>query len=195
MRHDLDDLAEDPLEPLSTPRLRLRAPLAADLPRIAELANDRGVAEMLARVPHPYTLEDAEDFLAIAEGSVVFAVALAASDEFIGVCGLRPTERARTADLGYWLGRPHWGRGYATEAAQAVVDLAFRQGGMDCVLAGCRAINGRSRRVLEKCGFQYRGTSTFVSLAAGRVAGEQFGLDRRTWESLKAWGRLGAEAC
>lgn len=194
MQHELDSLTEEALEPLATPRLRLRALSAADAPHIVALADDRGVAEMLARLPHPYTIEDAQNFLAVARESVVFAVTLAREGTLIGVCGLRPTERRRTADLGYWLGRPYWSMGYATEAAQAVIDLAFRTEGIDCVLAGCRVINGRSRRVLEKCGFQFRGTSTFVSMAAGRVAGEQFGIERRTWASLKAWGRQGVGA-
>ncbi|WP_152046565.1 GNAT family N-acetyltransferase [Aureimonas psammosilenae] len=195
MEHELDSLGEEPLEPLSTRRLRLRRPLETDASRIAELAGDRSVAEMLAHVPHPYRMADAEDFLEVAARSVVFAVTLAENDRFIGICGLRPTERAGAGDLGYWLGRPYWGQGYATEAAQAVVDLAFETAGLTCVLAGCRAINGRSRRVLEKCGFQYRGTSTFVSRAAGRVSSEQFGLERRTWEALRSWGRLDAAAC
>ena len=69
-----------------------------------------------------------------------------------------------------------------------MVDLAFGTLPVDCVSANCRAINGASRPVLEKCGFQHRGMGTFVSVAAGRVASEDFHLDRRAWVSIKAWG-------
>jgi RimJ/RimL family protein N-acetyltransferase len=191
MRHELDRLLDAPLEALATPRLALRPPRPDDAPLIAALADDRGVADMLARLPHPYTPADAEDFLAVAATSVVFAVTLRSEGTLLGVCGLRPTARRDVVDLGYWLGRPHWGLGYATEAAHAVVDLAFGLDGIGCILAGCRAVNGRSRRVLEKCGFQFRGTGTFVSLAAGRVASEHFDLERRTWLALRGWGRGG----
>lgn len=194
MEHELGKLLDAPLAPLRTARLVLRPPGAADAPAIAALANDFGVAEMLAHVPHPYSLADAEDFLLVAGSSVVFAVTRRMDGAVMGICGLRPTSRPAAADLGYWLGRPFWGRGYATEAAHAVVDLAFRLEGIDCVLAGCRAVNGRSRRVLEKCGFQFRGAGTFVSRAAGRVSNENFGLERRTWMALRTWGREGAEA-
>ncbi|KAB0681301.1 GNAT family N-acetyltransferase [Aureimonas leprariae] len=194
MEHELGKLLAGPLEPIRTARLVLRPPRADDAPAIAALANDFGVAEMLAHVPHPYMLADAEDFLGVAGSGVVFAVTRGGDGVFMGVCGLRPTPRPAVADLGYWLGRPFWGRGYATEAAHAVVDLAFRLEGITSVLAGCRAVNGRSRRVLEKCGFQFRGTGTFVSRAAGRVSSENFGLERRTWMALRSWGREGAEA-
>lgn len=185
-----DSLLEQPLEPILTRRLRLRPPVMADAEAMAALANDAAVARMLARLPHPYTLAHARAFLESADRELVFAVT-DPSGGFLGLCGLRPTMRARAADLGYWLGRPYWGQGFATEAAQAVVDLAFTALDVDCVWANCRAINLASRRVLEKCGFQHRGTGTFLSVAAGRVASEDFHLDRGTWGSLKAWGRTG----
>jgi RimJ/RimL family protein N-acetyltransferase len=189
MDTDLDSLLEDPLEPIATRRLLLRRPVAADAPAMARLANDPGVACMLARLPHPYTVDHARHFLAHVDREFVFAVTDAGNGGFLGLCGLRPMARPKTVDLGYWLGRPHWGKGFATEAAQAVIDLAFARAGVDCVHANCRVINGASRRVLEKCGFQPRGTGTFVSVAAGRVASEDFHLDRRAWAALKAWGR------
>lgn len=186
---ELDSLLEDPLEPIHTRRLKLRRPMAADAPVLARLANDAALAAMLARLPHPYTIDHARSFLAQADRELVFAVTARADGAFLGLCGLRPTAKARAVDLGYWLGRPHWGQGFATEAAQALVDLAFTAPGIECVGANCRAINAASRRVLEKCGFQPRGAGTFLSVAAGRVSGESFHLDRGAWAALKAWGR------
>ena len=186
---DLGSLLEEPLQPILTRRLRLRRPAKGDAASMARLADDAGVASMLARLPHPYTIDHAHAFLAACDRELVFAVTRRADDALLGMCGLRPTAVAQTVDLGYWLGRPHWRQGFATEAAQAVVDLAFMTLGSDCVSAKCRAINLASRRVLEKCGFQPRGTGTFVSVAAGRVSGESFHLDRGAWAALKAWGQ------
>lgn len=189
MDPDLALAPGEPLEPVETYRLRLRAPVMDDAEAMARLADDPRIAAMLARLPHPYTIAQARAFIADAGRELVYAVTRRSDGAFLGVCGLRPTARPRTADLGYWLGRPYWDQGFATEAAQAVIDLAFQRPGIDCVSANCRAINLASRRVLEKCGFQHRGTGTFLSLAAGRVASEDFHLDRRAWASLKAWGQ------
>lgn len=189
MEHELDSLLEEPLEPIVTRRLRLRPPVMNDAADIARLANDAGVATMLARLPFPYTVEHARSFLETADRETVFAVTCKEKGTLLGLCGLRPTVKVKAVSLGYWLGRRYWGHGYATEAAQAVVDLAFGTLDIECVWADCRAINLSSRRVLEKCGFQHRGTGTMVSVAAGRVASESFHLDRRAWAALKAWGR------
>ena len=189
MDHDLDCLLEEPLEPIVTRRLHLRRPVMADAPEMARLADDPALARMMARLPHPYTIEHAHAFLENVAGEMVFAVTDRDGGAFLGLCGLRTIARPRAVDLGYWIGQPHWGQGFCTEAVQAVVDLAFTRLDIDLVSANCRVINLASRRVLEKCGFQQRGTGTFVSVSAGRVASEDFHLDRRAWKALKAWGR------
>jgi hypothetical protein len=116
---------------LTTARLRLRAPQREDAPAIAVLANDRRIAENTARIPHPYTLADAEGFLAYLEESeieIAFAITLA-DDTLIGICGLRMRQR-KMPEIGYWLGAPFWGHGYATEAARALIDHAFEEPGI-----------------------------------------------------------------
>ncbi|MGB6118444.1 MAG: GNAT family N-acetyltransferase, partial [Mesorhizobium sp.] len=105
---------------------------------------------------------------------------------FIGCAGLNPVGGA--LDLGYWIGRPQWGKGYATEAAQALVDLAFRASNTDHLTVSCRVTNAASRRVIHKCGFQYAGQGMMNSLAAGQVTVERYRLDRKTWVGLKSWG-------
>lgn len=113
---------------------------------------------------------------------------LAESGAFIGCAGLHG--RPQGLELGYWIGRPYWGRGYATEAAHALVDLAFRASAIERLHVSCRVINSASRRVIHKCGFQYAGQGMLESLAAGRVPVERYVLDRRTWASLRSWGQL-----
>ena len=176
---------------LATARLRLRAPQREDAPAIAALANDRRIAENTARIPHPYTLADAEGFLAYleeeSETEIAFAITLA-DHTLIGICGLRMRQR-KSPEIGYWLGAAFWGHGYATEAARALIDHAFEELGFERLEAGARVSNPASRRVLEKCGFQWSGVALLRLRALGSSAPiDRFRLDRGLWASLKAWG-------
>lgn len=175
---------------LVTERLVLRPPHEDDVQEMAQLANNRHVAEMLSRMPHPYTQDDARAFIesrrAAKNDGCHYAVALAENGAFIGCAGL--DMRAYGLELGYWFGEPFWGQGYATEVAHALVDLAFRATNIDRLNASCRVINNASRRVIHKCGFQYSGQDMVDSLVAGKVPIERYQLDRSTWMSLRSWG-------
>ncbi len=183
-------LSECPVPVLETERLMLRAPRLADAKAIACLANDRRVAENTARIPHPYGLDDAEQFIAGVnrqQGEATFAIVL--SGEVIGMCGVEPREGS--AEIGYWIGVPHWNRGYATEAVRAVIDHAFSELDYEALQSGARVSNPASRRVLEKCGFQWTGVGLYRIRAIRSSAPlDRFRLDRGLWASLKAWGRV-----
>jgi RimJ/RimL family protein N-acetyltransferase len=177
---------------LVTQRLVLRPPHADDVAELAELANNRRIAEMLGRMPHPYGDLEAKAFIAMTMahrgGGCAYAITNADNGAFVGCAGLNATPRG--LELGYWIGEPYWGRGYATEAAHAVVDLAFRATAIDVLHVSCRVINAGSRRVIHKCGFQYAGQGMLNSLVAGQVPVERYLLDRRTWVSLRSWGEI-----
>jgi len=174
---------------LETERLILRAPRRDDVNAIVRLVNDRRVAENTARIPHPYGVDDAERFIASVnrqDGEAVFAIMR--DHDLIGVCGVEPRENA--PKIGYWLGAPFWSRGYATEAVRAAIDYAFGALGHDSLQAGARVGNSASRRVLEKCGFQWTGVGLYRIRAINSSAPlDRFRLDRGLWASLKAWGR------
>lgn len=175
---------------LVTERLVLRPPHDDDVAELAALANDRRIASMLARMPHPYGEAEARAFVRSSrEGrsGCVHALTLADSGAFIGCAGL--DHRQHGLELGYWVGEPYWRRGYATEAAHALVDLAFRATAVDALHVSCRVINTASHRVIHKCGFQYVGQGMMHSLVAGKVPIDRYRLDRRTWASLRSWGR------
>ncbi len=175
---------------LETERLTLRAPRRGDVKAIANIVNDRRVAENTVRIPHPYGVDDAERFVEAAnrrDGEATFVIAL--GDALIGGCGVDPREGG--PELGYWLGTAYWGRGYATEAVRAVVDYAFGELGRDTLAAGARVSNPASRRVLEKCAFQWTGVGLYRIRAIHSSAPiDRFRLDRRLWASLKSWGRV-----
>jgi RimJ/RimL family protein N-acetyltransferase len=173
---------------LKTERLLLRAPSRGDGKAIVRLVNDRRIAENTARIPHPYFLDDAETFIAAANrqaGEATFAILC--DDALIGMCGVEP--RQDGPEIGYWLGVPFWGHGYATEAIRAAIDHAFGALGHDALHAAARVSNPSSRRVLEKCGFQWTGVGLYRIRAINSSAPlDRFRLDRGLWASLKAWG-------
>lgn len=159
---------------IATPRLRLRAPRAADAPRIAALANDADVARMTTRMPHPYGLADAETFLeacGFKDGAQepVFAIEHDQAG-VVGMLGFHQDDAGRM-ELGYWLGRPYWGQGLATEAASAALVWAGQDWKRRYLLAGHFADNPASGQVLCKTGFLYTGDVVLRhSLARGAPA-------------------------
>lgn len=190
------DDAEAPGKPIDCPilvteRLVMRPPHDDDLPDLVALAASRRVAEMLARMPHPYGEAEGRAFLEHARNNagdeIVYALTIAETGAFVGCAGLHRTEKG--LELGYWIGEPHWKQGFATEAAHALVDLAFRATDANVLHVSCRVVNPASRRVIQKCGFQYAGQGMLNSLAAGKVAVERYRLDRKTWISLRTWAR------
>ena len=182
---------EDSIPVLETKRLALRAPRLEDAKVVAALANDRRIAENTARIPHPYKVTDAESFISGANkpgGEAMFLITLR-DETVVGACGIMNQDQA--GELGYWLGVPHWGKGYATEALHAVIDYAFTDLGHDALQAGARVTNPASRRVLEKCGFQWTGVGLYrISSIKSSAPIDRFRLERRIWSALKDWGRV-----
>jgi RimJ/RimL family protein N-acetyltransferase len=175
---------------LETARLILRPPSVEDAKTIALLANDLRIAQNTT-LPHPYTSGNAEAWLAAVnkkEGEATFVVTLA-DGTLIGACGVEHRD-GPTPELGYWFGAPFWGKGYATEAARAIIDHVFADLGHDALLAGARISNPASRRVLEKCGFQWTGVGLYrIRALASSAPFDRFRLDRGIWASLKTWGK------
>jgi RimJ/RimL family protein N-acetyltransferase len=144
---------------LFSDRLTLRPPTLGDAPRLAALTRDPGVARMVTSMPYPQPAISAEGFLLIAEARAVldaeriYAVDLP-GEGLIGLCGVHPA--GGTLEIGYWIGRPYWGHGFATEAARTLAGAA-RDLERGPVVAGHFADNPASGRVLEKAGFVYTG--------------------------------------
>jgi RimJ/RimL family protein N-acetyltransferase len=193
------DLTRDDVFRLETRRLWLRWPRLADAQAIVRLAGEKAVADMTARIPHPYPPEQAEKFIfqarrANANGeSLQLAITPKGKpNSLIGMVGISPGPETAKPELGYWLGIPSWGQGYATEAARALIDAFFAYGDETDLTASARVINPSSRRVLEKCGFAYQGAGLIELPARGGLyPADHFRLDRRAWESFKTWSHMG----
>ena len=187
------ELREGSIPVLETERLILRAPRLGDAKGLAALANDKRIAENTRRIPHPYKRSDADDFISAVnvpgpDGEVAFLITLR-DGPVIGACGIAMQDGA--PDVGYWLGVKYWSKGYATEATRAVIDYAFTELGHDSLSAGARVTNPASRRILEKCGFQWTGVGLCRIRALNSSAPiDRFRLDRGLWLSLKSWGAV-----
>ncbi|HEY1265598.1 MAG TPA: GNAT family N-acetyltransferase [Terriglobales bacterium] len=148
---------------LETPRLRLRPFEDGDVPAIALLANAREVAAGTLRIPHPYGEQDARTFIAhcreFAEKglSANFAITRLEDSALIGAVGLEIEQAHRRAELGYWIGVPYWGRGYATEAARAVLHFGFGELALYRILAHHLDFNSASGKVLQNLGMRHEG--------------------------------------
>jgi RimJ/RimL family protein N-acetyltransferase len=177
---------------LETQRLIMRAPRLGDAKAVAALANDRRIAENTARIPHPYRLADAQNWIGsanIREGEETYLITLA-DGTTIGGCGFDLHDDP-VPEIGYWLGVEHWGKGYATEAVRALIDRAFGDLELDALHSGARVTNPASRHVLEKCGFQWTGVGLCRIRGINSSAPiDRFRLERGIWSSLKSWGKM-----
>lgn len=144
-----------------TERLLLRPGWAEDAPALARVIADEQVVRNLATAPWPYGLEDAEAFLAAprdpAMPSFLITERTEGEPRIVGSCGLgrRPSG---AVELGYWIGRAHWGKGFATEAGRALIEIA-RALKLPRLEASHFVDNPASGRVLEKLGFIPTGLS------------------------------------
>jgi len=160
----VSDRAVSPAYPtLTTERLVLRPLRRSDAGDVRRLAGSRAVAEAALHIPHPFEDGVAEAWIAEVrarheEGrGVAFAVTLRSDGSLVGAIGLSEIEPSHRAELGYWIGEPFWGRGYATEAAHPVLAFAFERLGLIRVHANHLARNAASARVLQKIGMRHEG--------------------------------------
>ena len=146
---------------ISTARLLLRPLTLADAPRIADLVGGLEVARMLSRVPHPYTLADALGWIASQASAESRARQPVFAGEregaLIGLVSYQVADDRRAAEIGYWLGKPYWGNGYATEMARALIRHGVVSANLPRFTTSHFIDNLASARVIAKCGFKLTG--------------------------------------
>jgi len=157
-------LQNRPFLPIVTERLILRMFEEGDTKELARLANDIRVAEMVSRIPHPYTIDDAEKWIGfcrdeIKEGRNVRLAIIRRKDQaFLGSVGLEE-------ELGYWLGYEHWGLGYMKEAVKACLHFAFVTLKVNEIIGSAKVTNVASRRIFEGFHFRETGKTEATSVA------------------------------
>ena len=178
-------------EPLKTERLTLRPLTLEDAPRVQLLAGAREVALNTLLIPHPYPDGAAEAWIANRGDEIAFAID---DGELAGVIGLRVKRDDDIAEIGYWIGVPYWGRGYATEAAAAVVRYGFEKLALNKIYAGYFARNEASGKVLRKIGMKREGTLRQHHKKWGEYVDVEFmGILREEWVR-KAFHHRGTES-
>ncbi len=169
---------------LITERLVLRPFALDDAPAVQRLAGDREIAQSTLLIPHPYPDGAAEAWIKGHQepsDNEVFAI-VSKEGEVMGAIGLHLERFHRRAEIGYWLGVPYWGRGYATEAAKAVIGYAFETLGVRRVFAFHFTRNPASGRVLAKAGMQREGTMRqHLVKWDERVDVDYYGILREDW--------------
>jgi RimJ/RimL family protein N-acetyltransferase len=146
-----------PVVAIRTERLLLRSPVLADAASIALLAGDFDVASMTGTIPHPYSERMAVDWIeSLHAGEEGVAFAIDRGGALIGCVGYRAADKSH-AEMGYWIGKPYWGMGYATEAARALILYAFGKERFDYLTVGHFRENPASARVIAKLGFEPSG--------------------------------------
>jgi RimJ/RimL family protein N-acetyltransferase len=148
---------------LRTERLLLRGFTPADAPRVREIVGSREVAATTLNMPYPCEDGMAEAWIAghaaawEARKFLVLAI-IREPDELIGEIELSLALKHRRAEAGSWIGAPFWNRGFALEAARAVLAYGFGELGLHCITANCFSRNAASARVLRKLGMRHEGT-------------------------------------
>lgn len=144
-----------------------------DITALAKYANNRAIwCNLRDLFPHPYTEDDARDFIEIAgkqDSTTLFAIAT--PEEAIGGIGisLGSDVHRLTAELGYWLGEPYWGKGIMTETVRKFTNYVFEHFNLVRVYAEPYAYNAASARVLEKAGFEFEGRLRCSVIKEGKI--------------------------
>jgi len=173
---------------IETPRLALRAVTLADAPWIERYVSDWEVARHTARIPHPYPPGGAVDFIRglDSEDGPTFAIERREDREPVGLIGLE-LEGPGVAEVGFWIGKPFWGRGYASEALKAVVEHAFLKLGFSSLIALAVPENRASIRVQEKAGLSFTGmTETDAPARDGKRKVERRAIEQAQWQRQRA---------
>lgn len=143
--------------------VRLRPLRYADRDQLATLANNKKIWNNVRDMfPHPYTLAEAEKFLdKVKQQEPLITFAIEYDFQFCGVIGMIPQQDVyrKSAEIGYWIGEPFWGKGIVTRALALATQYAFDTCHLERIFANIFQGNEASKKVLEKCGFQFEGIS------------------------------------
>lgn len=143
---------------------------------IQKLANNHAIAVNLRDAfLYPYTVEDAVTYLELAANGVLGHVfGIYDNDTFVGCCSLIPQNDVYriNAEIGYWIGEPYWGRGYATDAVRQCLKFAFEELNLLRVYANIYEYNTGSMKVLEKVGFEKEAVIKSSVIKEGKIIDE-----------------------
>jgi [ribosomal protein S5]-alanine N-acetyltransferase len=162
------------MKTLEADRLILRSLTLDDAPMVEKYASDYDVAKTTLNIPHPYPEGGARDFISsILEAErkgkiVIFAITRKEDNSLLGLINITGTNANRRAEIGYWIGKPFWGKGYGTEAAKAIIKYGFEELNHNRIYALAFTDNPGSRRIMEKSGMKHEGILRQHAMKDGR---------------------------
>ena len=175
---------------LETPRLILRPFREADIPDIVALLQEPDIHRTTLHIPYPYAEQHARAWLAQQQKSreegtgYTFAVLRKEDQQLLGAIDIRPHMAHRKAEVGYWIGKPYWGRGYATEALKAILRFGFETLNLNRIYATHFAENPASGRVMQKAGMTYEGVMRQAIYKDGRFHDQlMYAILREEWNA------------
>ncbi|MBI4439314.1 GNAT family N-acetyltransferase [Candidatus Woesearchaeota archaeon] len=154
--------------------INLRHVKESDASSIKKHAGHRHVTRYTSNIPHPYTLGHAQRFIRTAKRQHLkkeaahFGIESKADGEIIGMISLKLDRKHKKAEVGYWLGREHWGKGFAKEALRMILDFGFKRLRLRRIYAYVMHPNRRSYGLLEKTGFKKEGRMKKDVIKEGR---------------------------
>ena len=179
-----------PIPVLETERLRLRPFTFDDEAAVFALVSDPEIARFVRFEAHR-TPAETRAFLELVEQyyrrgePFAWAIVRREDDRLIGSCGfVSQAGERRSAEIGYWLGKPYWGKGYAAEAARALVRFGFEQMGLERVEAKCFLENRAGQCVIEKLGMRFEGTDRSEMIKGAYPELRVYGIARDEWQQL-----------
>jgi RimJ/RimL family protein N-acetyltransferase len=148
---------------LETQRLILREITVNDALRITTLLNNHKISRYLSRVPYPYTVDDANEWIGLIrekykdEKQINFAIVEKNSQTYMGSIGFNTNKEHNRASIGYWLGEEYWGRGFVTEAGKELLKYGFEVLDLHRIYCSHFDANPASGKVMQKIGLKYEG--------------------------------------
>jgi len=156
--------------------IKLRPFALSDIQRLAQLANNKNVWDNLRDyIPHPYTEKDAEDYIIFCNNqNPMTNFAIAYNDELVGTIGLilQKDVYRKSAEIGYWIGEPYWGKGIVTKAVELIVEYGFKNLDIIRIFTGVFDFNIGSQKVLEKNGFEKEAIFKNAIFKNGKICNE-----------------------
>ena len=176
---------------IHTDRLLLRPFTLEDASRVQKLAGEKDIASTTLNIPHPYEDGMAQEWIGTHQDrydkgeSVVFAIVLNDHSTLIGAIGLEISKDHDRAELGYWIGKPYWNKGYCTEAARALIQYGFDVLGLVRIHASHFGRNPASGRVMQNIGMIHEGSLRRHINKRGKLEDlEVYGILKEEWKSF-----------
>ncbi|MCK4256189.1 GNAT family N-acetyltransferase [candidate division WOR-3 bacterium] len=174
---------------LETKRLILRPFYLSDAAEVQRLAGDSAIANTTLNIPHPYEDGLAENWISTHQEiyeqgkGVFFAITLKPAGTLVGAIGLMDMTRGQQAELGYWIGKPYWNKGFCTEAGHAVIQFGFQELNLIRINSRHLSRNPASGRVIQKLGMSHEGRQRkYVKKWDKFEDFELYGILKQDWE-------------